>query len=43
MSQETLNGINSYVEEAKSFGNDSIKFLRKCSKPDRKGNASLDP
>jgi hypothetical protein len=37
MSQETLNGINSIVDDVKGFSKDSMRFLNKCSKPDRKG------
>ncbi len=32
-----MNGINSIVDDVKGFANDSVRFLRKCSKPDKKG------
>jgi len=36
-----LNGINTIVDDVKGFANDSIRFLRKCSKPDKKGTQYL--
>jgi protein transport protein SEC61 subunit gamma-like protein len=39
MSQEALNGINGIVDDVKGFADDSVKFLRKCSKPDKKGRS----
>jgi protein transport protein SEC61 subunit gamma-like protein len=42
MSQDTLNGINSIVDDVKGFANDSVRFLRKCNKPDKKGKGWLE-
>jgi hypothetical protein len=29
--------INNIVEGLKDFGNDSVRFLNRCNKPDKKG------
>lgn len=37
MSQETLNGINGILSDVQSFGQESYRFIRKCTKPDKRG------
>ncbi len=32
-----MNQVNDIVDEAKSFVQDSVFFLNKCNKPDKKG------
>ncbi|CAK69251.1 unnamed protein product (macronuclear) [Paramecium tetraurelia] len=36
MSQETLNGINGILSDVQSFGQESYRFMRKCTKPDKR-------
>lgn len=38
MSQETLNGLSQAYDEVKKFANESSRFIRKCTKPDKRGN-----
>ena len=36
-----MDQVNKYVEPAKQFMKDSYRLVKKCTKPDRKGNDSI--
>jgi len=34
----TMDQVMQYIEPAKQFAKDSIRLVKRCTKPDRKGN-----
>ena len=38
MSQAAKNEINGLIESAKGFAKESVGFINRCTKPDKRGN-----